>query len=109
MFIITCTKSQCNVSYRDLNIIYEFRFVENNIEGWLYHVCFTLRCVGAVPGMCHSTDLVIGQEFILTLRDPQRLIPTEHQLGADKMDEVAQACGLQPFAPEGTYPLKTFS
>lgn len=57
---------------------------------------------GHVPGMCHSTDLQVGNEYILTLRmSHDRLIPDEYQIDAEKLQEAASTCGVTPHPPQG--------
>ncbi len=62
---------------------------------------------GAVPGLCHSSNLTIGLDYIVFLRsrDNGNLVVDDSQLDgtSDNLAEVAKACGLEPRAVQGMY------
>jgi len=57
---------------------------------------------GSIPGMCHSTDLQVGEEYLVTLRvNDDRVIPDEYQYDASRVAEAALTCGITPRPPTG--------
>ncbi len=62
---------------------------------------------GIIDGLCHSSDLRVGQDYVVYVRarDNGDLVIAETQLDAttDNLAEVAKVCGLTPRAVAGLY------
>ncbi len=60
---------------------------------------------GYVPGMCHSSNLKVGRDYIvfLGLRDNGDLVVKDAGVDATTgKEEVALVCGLKPMVLNGT-------
>ena len=62
---------------------------------------------GHVPGLCHSSDLKLNEDYIVFLssRDNGNLVVAAGELDATpgNLSEVAKACGLEPTAVGGMF------